>query len=208
MIRAIVTLFFVRQWRRSSSSILHALFSVLMINCSLPPPVSRQTPSSLPRIEFVFVHWVRAYCSGALCPPHALFIYWLLVYACSDNDRQASEQRMLKDLEASCLARVWGLLSRHAEGQPRITCQGSGPMDQDLDRGRIEYETGYFPLDRHDIVLLSTGAATFFFQVAPHLYWRGWVDPVPDPLLLRKSGSAGNRTQTSGSVAGTLTTRP
>jgi hypothetical protein len=27
------------------------------------------------------------------------------------------------------------------------------------------------------------------------------VDPVPDPLLLRKSGSAGNRTRTSGSVA-------
>jgi hypothetical protein len=27
------------------------------------------------------------------------------------------------------------------------------------------------------------------------------VDPVPDPLLLRKSGSARNRAQTSGSVA-------
>jgi hypothetical protein len=27
------------------------------------------------------------------------------------------------------------------------------------------------------------------------------VDPVPDPLLLRKSGSAGNRTKISGSVA-------
>jgi hypothetical protein len=27
------------------------------------------------------------------------------------------------------------------------------------------------------------------------------VDPVPDPLLLRKPGSAGNRTRTSGSVA-------
>jgi hypothetical protein len=27
------------------------------------------------------------------------------------------------------------------------------------------------------------------------------VDPVPDPLLLRKSGSAGNRTRTSGSIA-------
>jgi heme/copper-type cytochrome/quinol oxidase subunit 2 len=27
------------------------------------------------------------------------------------------------------------------------------------------------------------------------------VDPFPDPLLLRKSGSAGNRTRTSGSVA-------
>jgi hypothetical protein len=27
------------------------------------------------------------------------------------------------------------------------------------------------------------------------------VDPVPDPLLLRKSGSTGNRTRTTGSVA-------
>jgi hypothetical protein len=27
------------------------------------------------------------------------------------------------------------------------------------------------------------------------------VDPVPDPLLLRKSGRIGNRTRTSGSVA-------
>jgi hypothetical protein len=40
----------------------------------------------------------------------------------------------------------------------------------------------------------------FFFQVAPQLYSCDWVDPVPDPLL-RKSGSAGNRTQTSGTVA-------
>jgi hypothetical protein len=38
-----------------------------------------------------------------------------------------------------------------------------------------------------------------FFQVVPQLYSRGWVNPVPDPLLLRKSGSAANRT---------LTTRP
>jgi hypothetical protein len=38
------------------------------------------------------------------------------------------------------------------------------------------------------------------FQVAPQLHWRGWMDPVPDLLLVRKSGSAGNRTRTSGSV--------
>jgi hypothetical protein len=44
-------------------------------------------------------------------------------------------------------------------------------------------------------------SSTFFFQVAPQLYWRGWVDPVPDLLLFRKSGCAGNRTRTSGSVA-------
>jgi hypothetical protein len=40
-----------------------------------------------------------------------------------------------------------------------------------------------------------------FFQVPPQLHSRGWVDPVPDPLLLRKSGNAGNRTRTFGSVA-------
>jgi hypothetical protein len=30
----------------------------------------------------------------------------------------------------------------------------------------------------------------FFLQAAPQLYLRGWVDHVPEPLLLRKSGSA------------------
>jgi hypothetical protein len=33
-----------------------------------------------------------------------------------------------------------------------------------------------------------------FFEVAPQLYSQGWVDSVPDPLLLINSGSAGNRT--------------
>jgi hypothetical protein len=41
----------------------------------------------------------------------------------------------------------------------------------------------------------------FFFEVAPQLYSRGWVNSVPDPLPLRKSGSAEKRTRTSGSVA-------
>jgi hypothetical protein len=39
-----------------------------------------------------------------------------------------------------------------------------------------------------------------FFQAAPQLYSRDCVDPVPDALLLRKSGNAGNRTRTFGSV--------
>jgi hypothetical protein len=38
-------------------------------------------------------------------------------------------------------------------------------------------------------------AWSYFFQIALQLYSRGWMDPFPDPLLLRKSGSAGNRTQ-------------
>jgi hypothetical protein len=35
----------------------------------------------------------------------------------------------------------------------------------------------------------------FFIQVAPQLSLRGWVDPDPDSLLLRKSGRAGNQTR-------------
>jgi hypothetical protein len=41
----------------------------------------------------------------------------------------------------------------------------------------------------------------FFFQVAPQLYSRGWVDPVTYPLFLTKSGRARNWTRTSGSLA-------
>jgi hypothetical protein len=41
----------------------------------------------------------------------------------------------------------------------------------------------------------------FFFQVASQLYSLSLADSVPDPLLLRKSGSAGNRTRTYGSAA-------
>jgi hypothetical protein len=44
----------------------------------------------------------------------------------------------------------------------------------------------------------------FFFQAAPQLYSQSWVDPVPDSLLLRKSGSAGNRTRVSWSVGKTI----
>jgi hypothetical protein len=35
----------------------------------------------------------------------------------------------------------------------------------------------------------------FFFQLAPQLCSRGWVDCIPDPLLCRKFGIASNRTQ-------------
>jgi hypothetical protein len=34
----------------------------------------------------------------------------------------------------------------------------------------------------------------YFLEIAPQLSSRGLVDPVPDPLLLRKYGSVGNQT--------------
>ena len=48
------------------------------------------------------------------------------------------------------------------------------------------------------ISVYRTWIATYFIQVAPQLTSRGsrgWVCPVPDPLSLRISGSAGNRTR-------------
>jgi hypothetical protein len=45
------------------------------------------------------------------------------------------------------------------------------------------------------ISVYRTWIATYFIQVAPQLTSRGWVYLIPDPLPLRKSGSAGNRTQ-------------
>jgi hypothetical protein len=41
----------------------------------------------------------------------------------------------------------------------------------------------------------------FFLSSSSSIVSRGWADPVPDPLLLRKRGSVGNRTRTSGSAA-------
>ena len=46
-----------------------------------------------------------------------------------------------------------------------------------------------------NLCFLELEPLLFFIQVAPQLTSRGWVDPVPDPLLLRKSGSAGDRTR-------------
>jgi hypothetical protein len=57
------------------------------------------------------------------------------------------------------------------------------------------------------ILCLLDRSRYFFFQVAPQLYSLGWVDPVPDTLFLRKSGSAGNRTRTSGTVTTRLQRR-
>jgi hypothetical protein len=49
------------------------------------------------------------------------------------------------------------------------------------------------------ILVFLDRSPIFSFPVAPQLYSRGWVDPIPDPLLLGKFGSAGNRIRTPGS---------
>jgi hypothetical protein len=58
--------------------------------------------------------------------------------------------------------------------------------------------------DPHGLVLDFLDRSRYFFlPSSPSIVLRGLVSPVPDPQLLRKSGSARNRTRISGSVAGT-----
>jgi hypothetical protein len=50
--------------------------------------------------------------------------------------------------------------------------------------------------DPHGCILIFLHwSQYYFFQVAAQLYSHGWEDPIPDSLLLRKYGSAWNRTR-------------
>jgi hypothetical protein len=93
---------------------------------------------------------------------------------------------------------------------------GSGVENRDCGRRGSVALTTRQPLYLHNLALMCamwsvwqipTAVFSFldrsryvFFQSAPQFYSRGWVDPVPDSLLLRKSGSARNPTRISGSA--------
>jgi hypothetical protein len=66
-------------------------------------------------------------------------------------------------------------------------------MRTSADRGVLRGQSGGSPTIVNFSFLYRS--RYFLFQAAPHLSsWR-WVDPVPDKMLLRKCGSAGNWTQ-------------
>jgi hypothetical protein len=63
-------------------------------------------------------------------------------------------------------------------------------------------------MDPHSCILCFLDRSRYFcFQVAPQLYSRGYVVPVPDPLLHRKSGP-GVEPWPLDLQPGTLITRP
>jgi hypothetical protein len=82
--------------------------------------------------------------------------------------------------------------------RPRVYSFSAKLAPTSADRGVSRSQRGGSPTA---LIPVTRPEPLLFYQVAPQLYPRGWVDPVPDPLLLRKSGSTGNRTRTSGSVA-------
>jgi hypothetical protein len=65
--------------------------------------------------------------------------------------------------------------------------------------GDVAWSAQRIPYGR--ILIFTDRSRYYFFPVAPQLHSQGWVDPVPDPLIIRKSDSAGNRTRTSRPVA-------
>jgi hypothetical protein len=81
-----------------------------------------------------------------------------------------------------------------AEGPPLVSEVIANFCGQRVPRGQRDgFLRPYSRISRQEPPLV--------YQVAPQLYSRGWLDPVPDPLLFFSSGSAGNRTRASGSVA-------
>jgi hypothetical protein len=115
---------------------------------------------------------------------------WVYSYVISCNSVSAISQKFckLKLISYNPLHRwIWAHKKKLRGLSPRANYS-----DRRSRRGGSSTAVISFFLDR---------SRYFFFQVAPQLYSRGWVDPVPDPLLLWRSGSAGNRTRTSGSVA-------
>jgi hypothetical protein len=61
-----------------------------------------------------------------------------------------------------------------------------------VDREVSRDQCGDSPLS---LISVLDDSRYFIFQTAPHLSSRGWVDPVSDPILLRKSDNTGNRTR-------------
>jgi hypothetical protein len=82
--------------------------------------------------------------------------------------------------------------------QPSDRCLSAKLMPTFADRGchvvSVMHPYGH-------ILIFLDRSRYFFFQAARKLYSRGSVDPVPDPLLLKRYGSAENRTRTSKCVA-------
>jgi hypothetical protein len=63
--------------------------------------------------------------------------------------------------------------------------------------------------DPYGRILVSLVRSRYLFlQVAPQLYSRGWVDPVPDPLLKKNTVAPGIEPEPLDPWPGTLTTRP
>jgi hypothetical protein len=86
---------------------------------------------------------------------------------------------------------------------PKTELHGFSPKSNYTDRGtsacrRLRIEGVAWSAQRIStaVILGFLDPGRYFsIQVAPQLSSRGWVDHVPDPLFLRKSGSAGSRTR-------------
>jgi hypothetical protein len=72
------------------------------------------------------------------------------------------------------------------ERQPLIVDVSAKFADRRVSRGRRDRSSTA-------VISVSRPKPLLFFQAAPQLYSRGWMVPVPDPILVKKCGSVGNR---------------
>jgi hypothetical protein len=85
--------------------------------------------------------------------------------------------------------------------------RGLGPQENYSDRPAKFADRGCHVVstpDPHDGILGFLDRSHYYFFRIAQLCSRGWVDSVPDPLLLRKSDSAGKRTQDHEDIRGVM----
>jgi hypothetical protein len=128
----------------------------------------------------VMESWMKAKASGYL-----LSLFWPYFYRCEGSVPEITWNSV-------AWVREWTVPTKLSS----LVCEVSANFcGYRVPRGKRDGSLRpYFWLSRPELLLILSSRS-------PQLYSRGCVDPVPDPLLLRKSGSAGNQTRTSGSVA-------
>jgi hypothetical protein len=119
------------------------------------------------------------YTTNFLIYSHVRYIHSMLVVCLSGNLRT----RHKKKLNSVALVCKRTILT---ERPPHVDEVSANFCGYSMSRGQRNGSP------RLLICIFYTRSRYFSIQVAPQLSSRGWVDPVPDTLLLRKCGSAGN----------------
>jgi hypothetical protein len=136
-------------------------------------PIS-QPPNSSLHVRNLFISPEGNYWGNVLSPHLAKFINMSECFLCKAFDFfQPTKKTKIPWPES--VSELYRPSDRRLSAKllPTFSCRGCHEVSMPDPYGRI---LGF--LDR---------SCYFVFQVAPQLYSRGWVDPVPDPLLLRKS---------------------
>jgi hypothetical protein len=101
----------------------------------------------------------------------------LQIFVTSSTSQTLQFSRILELSDCSNIQYSVAWVRRRELYRPRDRCLSAKIVPTLADRGCRVVSVNFSFLDR----------SHYFLEIAPQLSSRGWVDPVPDPLLLRKN---------------------